>query len=209
MHRNDLITIDGSQGEGGGQILRSALALALVTEKPFRIEKIRAGRDKPGLLRQHLTAVHAAQRIGQARVQGDAIGSQMLDFEPATIVPGEYQLSVGTAGSTTLVLQTVLLPLALLASPAIRRRPEGIVAGAFLAVLGFVMNRLNVSVTGMEGAAGVRYLPSWMEITVSLGLVALGMAAFGLAVRFLPIFGPEHAAAGVEGGAALRLSPQE
>jgi Ni/Fe-hydrogenase subunit HybB-like protein len=63
-----------------------------------------------------------------------------------------------------------------------------LVAGAFLAVLGFVMNRLNVSVTGMEGAAAGRYLPSWMEIVVSVGLVGLGFALFALAVRYLPIF---------------------
>jgi RNA 3'-terminal phosphate cyclase (ATP) len=89
-----------------------------VTRKPFRIEKIRAGRDKPGLLRQHLTAVQAAQRIGQARVRGDAIGSQSLHFEPESIVPGDYELTVGTAGSTTLVLQTVLPALSLASGPS-------------------------------------------------------------------------------------------
>lgn len=82
----------------------------------------------------------------------------------------------------------VVLPVALLLSDRIRSSPGGLVAAALFAVLGFVMNRLNVSVTGMETASGVRYLPSWMEITVSLGLVALGFAAFALAVRYLPIF---------------------
>jgi Ni/Fe-hydrogenase subunit HybB-like protein len=82
----------------------------------------------------------------------------------------------------------VILPMALLAQSRVRSNPKWLVLASFLAVLGFVMNRLNVSVTGMEGAAGERYLPSWMEITVSIGLVALGMAAFAVAVRFLPIF---------------------
>jgi Ni/Fe-hydrogenase subunit HybB-like protein len=82
----------------------------------------------------------------------------------------------------------VVLPVALLLPDRVRTSPRGLVAAALLAVLGFVMNRLNVSVTGMEAASGVRYLPSWMEITVSLGLVALGFAAFALAVRYLPIF---------------------
>ena len=72
-----MITIDGSYGEGGGQILRTSLALSLVTGQPFRIEKIRAGRKNPGLLRQHLTAVKAATEIGQANVEGDFIGSGM------------------------------------------------------------------------------------------------------------------------------------
>jgi Ni/Fe-hydrogenase subunit HybB-like protein len=85
----------------------------------------------------------------------------------------------------------VILPVALLAFPQVRTDPRGLVAGAFLAVLGFVMNRLNVSVTGMEAAAGTRYLPTWMEIVVSVGLVGLGFAAFALAVRYLPIF-PER-----------------
>ena len=82
----------------------------------------------------------------------------------------------------------VALPVLLLAMPRARASQGGLVAAAFLAVLGFVMNRLNVSVTGMERAAGVRYLPSWMEVVVSLGFVAMAFAAFAAAVRFLPIF---------------------
>jgi RNA 3'-terminal phosphate cyclase (ATP) len=103
-----LLTIDGSFGEGGGQVLRSSLALSLVTGKPFVIENIRAGRKKPGLKRQHLTAVSAAAEVGLADVAGAAVGSQRLTFRPKTIRPGDYKFSVGTAGSTTLVLQTVL-----------------------------------------------------------------------------------------------------
>src|SRR5262245_59125919 len=103
-----MITIDGSFGEGGGQILRTSLALSLVTGKPFRIEHIRAGRKNPGLLRQHLTAVDAAAQISHAEVTGAAIGSRELTFAPGSVVPGDYAFAVGTAGSTTLVLQTVL-----------------------------------------------------------------------------------------------------
>ena len=103
-----MITIDGSEGEGGGQILRTALALALVTGKPFRLERIRAKRQKPGLLRQHLTAVEAATTVGCAAVVGAALNSQTLEFRPAAVTPGNYRFSVGTAGSATLVLQTVL-----------------------------------------------------------------------------------------------------
>lgn len=103
-----MIIIDGSTGEGGGQILRSALALSLVTGQSFRVEKIRAGRQKPGLLRQHLTAVNAAAQIGSATVAGASLGSQTLTFEPGKIIPGDYTFAVGTAGSATLVLQTVL-----------------------------------------------------------------------------------------------------
>jgi len=103
-----MITVDGSFGEGGGQILRTALGLSLVTGQPFRIEKIRAGRKNPGLLRQHLTAVKAAAKIGQAEVSGANIGSTQLTFAPGKILHGDYQFAVGTAGSATLVLQTVL-----------------------------------------------------------------------------------------------------
>ena len=103
-----MLTIDGSHGEGGGQILRTALALSLVTGTPFRIERIRAGRKKPGLARQHLTAVQAAAKIGRAQVTGASLRSMELTFIPASVAPGEYRFTVGTAGSTTLVLQTVL-----------------------------------------------------------------------------------------------------
>ena len=113
-----MIAIDGSEGEGGGQVLRTALALSLATSQPFRIDKIRARRERPGLMRQHLTAVQAATWIGRAHVEGDAIGSQSLTFAPGKAVAGNYAFSVGTAGSATLVLQTVLTPLLLASGPS-------------------------------------------------------------------------------------------
>lgn len=112
------ILIDGSQGEGGGQILRTSLALSLVTRKPFRIERIRAGREKPGLLRQHLTAVQAASAIGGAAVEGDQIGSKELSFTPGKIAPGNHKFSVGTAGSATLVFQAILPALMTASGPS-------------------------------------------------------------------------------------------
>ena len=111
-----MIRIDGSEGEGGGQVLRTALALALATATPFQIENIRAKRNKPGLLRQHLTSVQAATLVGQARVEGAALGSTSLAFVPGAVGGGDYSFSVGTAGSAMLVLQTILPPL-LLADP--------------------------------------------------------------------------------------------
>lgn len=106
--KESILTIDGSYGEGGGQVLRSSLAMSLVTGRPFVIENIRAGRKKPGLMRQHLTAVNAAAKISHAQVTGDAIGSVWLEFRPGKVEPGDYKFSVGTAGSATLVLQTIL-----------------------------------------------------------------------------------------------------
>ncbi|MBI3725193.1 RNA 3'-terminal phosphate cyclase [bacterium] len=103
-----MLELDGSTGEGGGQILRSALALSLVTGTPFSIEKIRAGRDVPGLRPQHRAAVRAAARVGNAHVEGDAVGSQRLVFTPQGITGGHHSFRVGTAGSATLVFQTVL-----------------------------------------------------------------------------------------------------
>lgn len=103
-----MITIDGSQGEGGGQILRTSLALAMVTGQPFVMRNIRAGRQKPGLMRQHLTAVRAATEVCGATVSGDELGSKELTFTPGKVKSGTYEFKVGTAGSTTLVLQTVL-----------------------------------------------------------------------------------------------------
>lgn len=106
-----MITIDGSFGEGGGQILRTSLALSLVTGQAFRIQNIRAGRTKPGLLRQHLTAVEAAAEVGDAAVDGAALGSKDLVFKPGKVRSGDYRFAVGTAGSATLVLQMVLAAL--------------------------------------------------------------------------------------------------
>jgi RNA 3'-terminal phosphate cyclase (ATP) len=103
-----MLSIDGSRGEGGGQVLRTSLALSLVTGKPFRIERIRAGRPKPGLARQHLTAVLAAAEVARAEVEGAELGSRELLFHPGKAEPGDYRFDVGSAGSTTLVLQTIL-----------------------------------------------------------------------------------------------------
>lgn len=107
-----MLTIDGSEGEGGGQILRSALTLSMLTGEPFRIENVRAGRAKPGLLRQHLAAVRAAAQICEADVKGAELGSTALDFVPGEIVPGDYHFAIGSAGASCLVFQTVFLPLA-------------------------------------------------------------------------------------------------
>ena len=113
-----LIQLDGSLGEGGGQILRTALSLSMVTGQAFRIEKIRAGREKPGLLRQHLTAVNAAAQICGATVEGAAISSRELTFIPGPVRAGQYTFTVGSAGSTTLVLQTVLPALMIAKEPS-------------------------------------------------------------------------------------------
>jgi RNA 3'-terminal phosphate cyclase (ATP) len=103
-----MLTIDGSSGEGGGQIVRTSLALSLLTGKPFRIERIRARRARPGLRRQHLTAVRAAAEVGRAQVDGAKVGSSTLRFVPGKPVAGNYRFSIGTAGSATLVFQAIL-----------------------------------------------------------------------------------------------------
>lgn len=120
-----MLTVDGSFGEGGGQIIRSSLALSLITGKPFRAVNVRARREKPGLQPQHLTSVNAAAEVGGARVRGAHVGSREFDFRPGGFeAGGDYRFSVGTAGSTMLVLQTVLPPL-LLAGTTSRLTLEG------------------------------------------------------------------------------------
>jgi RNA 3'-terminal phosphate cyclase (ATP) len=113
-----VLELDGSVGEGGGQILRTALSLSALTGRPFAIDRIRANRKKPGLLRQHLTAVRAAAAVCGASLRGDEPGSQSLSFEPGPVAAGEYRFAIGTAGSTTLVMQTVLPPLLTAAGPS-------------------------------------------------------------------------------------------
>ncbi len=113
-----MITINGSHGEGGGQIVRNACALSLVTGQPFGITDIRGGREKPGLMRQHVTAIEAACAIGNGTCEGVAVGAREMRFIPGTVAPGEYTFAIGTAGSTGLVLQTILMPLLLAGGPS-------------------------------------------------------------------------------------------
>lgn len=114
-----MLTIDGSMGEGGGQVLRTSLGLSALTGTPFRIINIRKHRAKPGLARQHLTAVKAATAICNAEVTGASMRSTELTFRPGTVVPGDYQFAIGTAGSAALVLQTVLPPLMMQDRPSL------------------------------------------------------------------------------------------
>ncbi len=113
-----MLEIDGSQGEGGGQIIRSSLALSLLTGTPVKLTNIRAKRKNSGLARQHLVAVQAAQQLSGAAVLGAALGSSQLSFEPNAVQPGEYTFRIGTAGSASLVLQTILPPLLLASGPS-------------------------------------------------------------------------------------------
>lgn len=113
-----MITIDGSIGEGGGQILRSALSLSLVTGEALQVTRIRAARAKPGLQAQHLAAVRAAAMISQAGTEGASLHSQELMFRPQKVTPGEYAFDIGTAGSATLLLQTLLPALILASGPS-------------------------------------------------------------------------------------------
>jgi len=113
-----MIELDGSQGEGGGQILRTSLALSVATGQPVAIEKIRAGRAKPGLMRQHLACVNAAAQISGAQVEGAELGSQSLRFVPGPVRAGDYRFAIASAGSCMLVLQTVLPPLLLAGAPS-------------------------------------------------------------------------------------------
>jgi RNA 3'-terminal phosphate cyclase (ATP) len=117
-----LVTLDGSKGEGGGQILRTTLTLSLLTGRPFRMVKIRANRDKPGLRPQHLTAVTSAAELGDhdTAVIGAAVGSRALTFRPAAYTPRDLRIEIGTAGSTALVLQTLHLAIALRTDKPVR-----------------------------------------------------------------------------------------
>jgi RNA 3'-terminal phosphate cyclase (ATP) len=108
---SDMILLDGSIGEGGGQMLRTALALSAVTGRPFQMNRVRAGRAKPGLMRQHLTCVTAAQLLCDADVRGAALHSTSVSFAPRRVTHGDRRIDIGTAGSACLVLQTVLPPL--------------------------------------------------------------------------------------------------
>ncbi|MHC5010974.1 MAG: RNA 3'-terminal phosphate cyclase [Planctomycetota bacterium] len=113
-----MLHLDGSRGEGGGQVFRSALALSLCTGTPFRMSAIRARRPRTGLRPQHLAAVRAAATVGNAEVTGDERGSEEITFRPRGVVPGRHHFQVGTAGSACLVLQTILPPLLTAGGPS-------------------------------------------------------------------------------------------
>lgn len=120
-----MIEIDGSRGEGGGQILRTAVALSAITSLPLSIMNIRAKRKKPGLMRQHFAAIDAVRTICDAKVTGLELRSPRLTFEPDRIRPGEYRFQVGSAGSTSLVMQTILMPLLCAEGPSTVRIEGG------------------------------------------------------------------------------------
>src|SRR3989339_409842 len=114
----NIIKIDGSFGEGGGQILRTALSLSAITRKPFEIYNIRANRKTPGLSYQHLQAVNATAKICNAEVVGNQLRSTDLKFYPGETQAGTYHFNIGTAGSVALVLQTIFYPLSLANKPS-------------------------------------------------------------------------------------------
>ncbi len=104
------IHLDGSYKEGGGQIVRTALALSAVTQKPFEVAGIRKGRPKPGLKSQHLHCIKALEKLCNARAEGAELGSEMVRFSPGKARPQNLDIDIGTAGSITLFLQSLMLP---------------------------------------------------------------------------------------------------
>lgn len=114
----ELVQIDGGRGEGGGQVLRSALALSVITGRPFQIRGIRGRRTSPGLAPQHLHALRAFRELSGASCRGDEEGSREVVFTPERVRPGSYRVDIRTAGSVTLVLQALALPLALAEEPS-------------------------------------------------------------------------------------------
>lgn len=152
-----MITIDGSLGEGGGQVLRTSLSLSMITGVPLLITNIRAKRRKPGLMRQHLTAVKAAAEIARARVDGDYAGSTELEFKPGRVAHGSREFAVGTAGSATLVLQTVL-PALLATDGASRLVIEGGTHNPLAPPFDFLERAFLPLLRRMDAGAGCRLL---------------------------------------------------
>ena len=187
-----MIEIDGSEGEGGGQILRSSLSLAICTQQPFRITNIRANRERPGLMRQHLTAVRAAAEICSGELEGAELGARTLTFRPGKLCAGDYSFAIGTAGSCTLVFQTVL-PALLTASGASSVRitggthnpgspPFDFLARSFLPLLGRMGADVQLELTSFgffpRGGGEIR-----ARITPAARLAAIDLTERGAWVR--------------------------
>ena len=119
-----MIELDGSSGEGGGQIIRTALAMSAITGKAFRIINIRKNRDNPGLANQHLYCVKAVKELCDAQVEGAELGSEKLEFYPRKIKPQTLSIDIGTAGSVTLLMQS-LLPICIMSDGKFRIRAKG------------------------------------------------------------------------------------
>jgi len=119
-----MIVLDGSYKEGGGQIVRTALALSTILQKPFEITNIRKGRTKPGLKNQHLSCIKALEQLCNAKTKGAELGSTYLKYEPGEVKPKTLSIDIGTAGSITLLLQSLLIP-SILASSKIRLKITG------------------------------------------------------------------------------------
>jgi RNA 3'-terminal phosphate cyclase (ATP) len=153
--KQSAVMIDGSRGEGGGQVLRTSLALALIYGKPLTLRRVRAKRKRPGLLRQHLTALRAAAEISGADVDGATLGSPEIAIRPKAIRHGDYRFAIGSAGSTMLVLQTVLWPL-LCAPGRSRLRLEGGTHAAMAPPFEFIDGVLAPLLRRMGAAIEVR-----------------------------------------------------
>ncbi len=194
MRDNDPIVLDGSEGEGGGQILRSSLSLSLLTGRPFRVENVRAGRARPGLLRQHLTAVRAAAEVGDARVEGAELGSRALSFTPTALRGGDFAFRVGSAGSAALVCQTVL--------PALLRAPSS----SSVSFEGGTHNPMAPSVDFLARCFLPALARMGADASVSLarhGFYPAGGGSFSLAVRPVALSPVELVARGPVTSAAV------
>jgi RNA 3'-terminal phosphate cyclase (ATP) len=163
-----VIELDGAHGEGGGQILRSALTLSMITGQPFCIRNIRANRPKPGLMRQHLAAVQAAAQVSGATVSGAEAGSQALSFEPGELRGGRYAFAIGSAGSCTLVLQTLL--------PALLRAD----AASEISISGGTHNAMAPPVQFLQRAYGRALADMGAEIDIRLKRYGFYPAGGGL-----------------------------
>lgn len=204
-----MLEIDGSLGEGGGQVLRSALSLSCLLNRSFRIYNIRKGRKKPGLMPQHLACVRALRILSDAAVEGEAVGGTEFSFTPGRIRGGDYSFAIGTAGSTSLLLQALLPPLVFAGEPSSLLLTGGThvpfsppfhyIEGVFLPALGRLGiavraeiesygfyprggGRIRVTITPAGGASGGRFLERG-ELGALKGISVVGNLPMSIAER--------------------------